>query len=614
MPTRPTPCSIRLACSLALAGLAIHSADAPAISFIRVVDPTNPVTADPGHASPHYFGAAWADHDGDGDIDLFVDTSTFYRNEGDGDFTKILGSGLGSGQVVTPSFSMSGWSWGDYDRDGDPDAFIAGERSHLYRNDGNDVFTRITTGDIGDGFGNRGWTCAWGDYDNDGNLDLVIVHPANFIPGGPALPNQMFHANGGPAYTFTEIFTGPIVTGLDSYTVGTWADFEGDGDLDFSIGAGPASTVQQPDYLYRNLLVENGIAEFERMTEAPIATDNQDGQVWNWIDYDNDGDLDAYLTNWGGAVGGLANRLYRQETDGSFTRITGQPITDDVSVSLSSIWEDFDNDGDLDCYVAHDGTRRDSLYENQGDGTFVSVTTTPVTVPMTPRRGACAGDYDNDGDVDLFVNGPGGSRALYRNEDATSNAFLSLRLVGTVSNPTAIGAKVRLLATIDGAPTWQRRDVSGQNSFNGHSDQRIHFGLGDAAMADSLVIEWPSGLVSEIGPLEADQFTSIIEGATSGIDPIQSRIVLTMQASPNPFLGSSEIRGQLPPNMTGSLRVHDISGRLVRTLSSSLEGESGFVAEWDGADDQGRPVPGGVYLYRLEAGAASVTRRVVHLR
>ncbi|MEZ4653053.1 MAG: VCBS repeat-containing protein [Candidatus Eisenbacteria bacterium] len=281
------------------------AAPAFALSFTKITDAANPIVADPG-ATAGYFGAAWADYDGDGDIDLFVDTDSFYRNDGGGQFTKIVGSGLGAGQVRSPSFSMSGWSWGDYDRDGDLDAFIAGERSFLYRNDGGDVFTQITTGDIGDGLGNRGWTCAWGDYDNDGNLDLVIVHPAGFIPpNNMPLPNQMLHGDGGPDYTFTEIFSGPIVTGLDSYTVGTWADFDDDGDLDFFIGCGPADGTLQADHLYRNLLIDSGTADFENITESPIATDLQDGQVWNWIDYDNDGDLDAYMTNWGGPLGGV---------------------------------------------------------------------------------------------------------------------------------------------------------------------------------------------------------------------------------------------------------------------------------------------------------------------
>ncbi|MEZ4653052.1 MAG: FG-GAP-like repeat-containing protein [Candidatus Eisenbacteria bacterium] len=581
-----------------------------------MIDASNPVTADPGHASPHYFGCAWADYDGDGDIDLFVDTASFYRNDGNGQFTKILGSGLGSGQVVTPSFSMSGWSWGDYDRDGDLDAFIAGERSYLYRNDGSDVFTRITTGDIGNGLGNRGWTCAWGDYDNDGNLDLIIVHPAGGIPPfNSPLPNQMFHADGGPDFTFTELFSGPIVTGLDSYTVGTWADWDDDGDLDFSIGSGLANGTLRPDHLYRNLLVESGSADFENLTDAPLATDLQDGQVWNWIDYDNDGDLDAYVTNWGGPIGGVANRLYRQESDGTFTTITGQPITDDVRPSLSSIWEDFDNDGDLDCYVGNDNNNQDRLYENLGNGTFVANASTPITVPGTSRRSACAGDYDNDGDVDLFVNGPASARALYRNDDTSGNGYLEIMLVGTTSSLSGIGAKIHLLATIGGQAVWQRRDISAQNSFNGHSDQRAHFGLGDATTIDSLVVEWPSGFVTRSGPVSPNQFLTVVEEAPASAEDAAAWIAPDLETAPNPFRETSEIHGRISESGSATLTVHDASGRLIRTLFANTAPERGeLTVRWDGTDAQGRSVPAGVYWYRLESGQSSVSRTVIRIR
>ena len=205
-------------------------------------------------------------------------------------------------------------------------------------------------------------------------------------------------------------------------------------------------------------------------------------------------------------------------------------------------------------------------------------------------------------------------RALYRHEDATPNAFISIRLIGTVSNPTAIGAKVRLLATIDGVPIWQRRDVSAQNSFNGHSDQRLHFGLGDATGVDSIRIEWPSGLISAIGSVEANQYVTFIEGATSDVDPIAPGTGLLMQTSPNPFTGRNEIRGQAPSGVTVSLKVHDVAGRLIRVLTTSIQDDAQFTSEWDGTDSHGRDVPDGVYLYRLDAGTQSLTGRVTRIR
>ena len=187
--------------------------------------------------------------------------------------------------------------------------------------------------------------------------------------------------------------------------MGTWSDYDNDGDMDYFIGAGPANGTTQPDFLYRNLLVETGIPNnFEPITDAPIATDLQDGQIWNWIDYDNDGDLDAYVTNYGGPSG-LANRLYRND-GGSFTSITSGAIVTDVDISLGSVWGDYDNDGDLDCYVTND-LQPGRYYSNNGDGTFTSLTNALTTGPA--HRGATAGDYDNDGDLDIYADGPSGA-------------------------------------------------------------------------------------------------------------------------------------------------------------------------------------------------------------
>ncbi|MEZ4647562.1 MAG: FG-GAP-like repeat-containing protein [Candidatus Eisenbacteria bacterium] len=606
------------ACVALTLALASWASDAQAFTFSQVTDASNPIVADGGHGGSRYYGCAWVDFDGDDDLDLFLDLDTLYENQGGGQFVRREDTGLGDGQIASPGFSMSGVSWGDYDNDGDPDAFIAGEASYLYRNDGLSGFTRITTGAIGGGTDNRGWTCAWGDYDNDGHLDLVIIHPAGFVPPGDMpLENKLFHNDGPPNYSFTEITTGPIVTGLDSYTVGTWSDHDDDGDLDFFIGSGPADGTTQPDNVYRNLLTETGTANFERILDAPIGTDEQDGQVWNWIDYDNDGDLDAYVTNWGGGFGGLPNRLYRQETDGSFTEITGQEITDDARVSLASIWEDFDNDGDLDCYVGNDGSQLDGLYENNGDGTFTKITDTPITNEARARRGATAGDYDGDGDVDLLVNGPNLSRALYRNDDASGNGWLDVSVFGTLSNRSAIGAKIHLKATIGGNAVWQRREISGQNSFNGHSAQIAHFGLGDATFADSVVVEFPSGEVATQTNVAANQKIVIGEGDLSstppnGIAPSEgARLVLL---GPSPFRAATQIRLDLPNTEAAEVTVHDVQGRLVRTLLKGQVEAGSQTLSWNGKDDLNRSVSSGVYSLRLRTPEGQSSQSLVYVR
>lgn len=475
------------------------------VTFTKNPDPGSPILAD---QTSGYSGVAWIDYDGDGSLDLFVNQSFLYRGDGSGNFSRVA-TQIGAG--IAPA-TGNGTTWADYDNDGDLDVFIASRASALYRNDGTGAFAQVTSGDIGMTFANRGWSPAWGDYDGDGNLDLAITHPATFVPGA-STTNHLFLNGGPPAYDLVRITTGPIVTGLSSYTVGSWSDYDGDGDLDYFVGAGPANGTLQADFLYRNQSVELGSPEFLRIADAPIATDLQDGQLWNWIDFDNDGDLDAYLTNWMGNASGYPNRLYRND-GGGFTSIVSGAIVTDTESSLSSVWGDYDNDGDLDCYVTNDNAQTDRYYSNNADGTFTSLVNA-LTERVT-HRGAAAGDYDDDGDLDLFADGPGpGTRSLFRNDTANGNHYLKIRLIGTVSNRSAIGAKVRVRAQINATSVWQLREVSAQNTFNGHNSLIVHFGLGTAPLGERVIVEWPSGATTTLADVASDQLLEITEDATT---------------------------------------------------------------------------------------------------
>ncbi len=548
-----------------------------------------------------YTGASWVDFNGDGHLDLFVNNAFLFRNEGDGSFTQIATSfrvdlGLGNGNT-----------WADYDNDGDLDVFICNTQSYLYRNNGNETFTPMAE-ETSDAIASRGWSCAWADIDNDGNVDLAITHPAGFV--GTPLTNHLFMNDGPPDYTFTRVTTGAIVTGLAAYTVGTWSDYDLDGDMDYFVGAGPANGTPARDFLYRNRLVETGEATFVRITGGVIATDLQDGQLWNWIDYDNDGDLDAYLTNWGGTNGGMANRLYRK--DGSdFTRVTSGAIVEDVDVSLSSVWGDFDNDGDLDCYVTNDGIQPDRYYQNNGDGTFARIDTMAVAQAQT-RRGASAGDFDNDGDLDLLVVGPGEAFGFYRNDLNNGYNWLKVKTIGTASNRSGIGVKVRAKATIGGSVIWQMREVSSQNTFNGHNSLDVHFGLGDATIVDSLWLAWPSGTVDVYTQVDVNQMLVATEG--QGVMPVANEEAPALpkafaleQNYPNPFNPVTMIGYRLPQRVFVTLKVFDALGRVVATLVEGFKPAGQHHVRWDAAN-----LASGVYLYRLEAGSVTQTR-LMHL-
>lgn len=477
-------------------------------NFTRITDPSNPIAVAPASGVVGYAGTAWVDYDADGDVDLFACPTHLYRNDGNGQFSIVNGHGIGNGLLAAPA---SGVSFADMDNDGDMDCLYTGAVSVLYRNNGaasGHTFSAVTRGDIGSR-DNRGWAGAWGDMDNDGLVDAVITHPRGFV--GTAQPNHLFRNLG--AGEFVRVTTTPVTAALAPYTVATWFDYDMDGDQDLFIGSGPAGTPAK-DFLYRNLLKETGSATLQRITEGILGTDLLDGQVWNWIDIENDGDLDAYVTNYGGVPN---NVLYRND-NGVYVKATAAEAGSIVSSnnsSLANIWADFDNDGDVDCYVTRDGQRTCLYYSNNGNGSFTRVDTIPPVLVTAPHTSAAAGDYDKDGDMDLFVVSGGTVNELYRNDQPSANNWLVVNVKGAQFNRSAVGAKVRVKATIGGKSYWQHREVSSQNSFNGHNSHAVHIGLGNAPVIDSLVIEWLSGQRTVQTNVTAKQYLSVTEPGAS---------------------------------------------------------------------------------------------------
>ncbi len=578
--------------------------------------------------------ASWVDVDNDGDLDLFVSNGSvrsgnlLYKNmlkeTGQANFSRWV-----AGDLAAPGSGSFGNSWADYDNDGFIDCFVAGRASsRLYHNNGDGTFTLITTGDIGTK-DSRGFACAWGDYNNDGFADLVVALPSGFN-GLPNKSNHLFLNNGDG--TFTKIDSGatPVTSGLAPYTCPSWSDYDNDGDIDLFIGSGPANGTLGPDYLYKNLLAENGVQSFERITSGEIAATQRDGQLYNWIDYDNDGDLDLYITNyWGGTSNGLPNELYRHDGSG-FTKITTGDLVTDESFSLASVWEDFDNDGDLDVYVTTDGGQNNSYYTNNGDGTFTKVVNNIVTnTEMASTWGTSAGDYDNDGDIDLFVptlgtdNGNSfGKSLLFRNEVNNNNNWITITCRGTVSNSTAVGAKVRIKSSINGLPVWQMREISAQNTFNGLNSLRAHFGLGDAGIIDTLKIEWPSGIVDIMTDITVNQFITVTESSSlpkTGntrlqINPNEINTYSLSQNFPNPFNPTTTIKYDVPVQSRVIMNIYDGLGQLIKSLVNDIKEPGRYTVTWDGRNSDNQPAASGLYICRIEAGNFSAIRKMLLLK
>ncbi len=351
---------------------------------------------------------------------------------------------------------------------------------------------------------NRGWAASWGDYNNDGFIDLVIASPKGFVGGSP-IPSILYLNNGDGR--FTQVTDYEFTKLLTTYTVATWSDYDLDGDLDLFFGAGPVGTAPNaPDFLYKNMLKETGTVSLERITTGTIATDIQNGQVWNWIDIDNDGDLDAYVTNYGG----VKDHLYIND-NGNYKSVDNDATTIDGQ-HLANNWGDTDNDGDLDLIITSE--TQNYFYKNDGNGNLTS-DSTAFTIEAA-GRGVSLGDYDDDGDLDVFISGSGEGTGLFMNNNSNGNNWINFVCKGSVSNKAAIGTKVKIKANVNGKTVWQMREISAQNSFNAMNSLRVHFGLGNAATVDSAVVIWPQGGTSVLTNLQPNKFYEVTEEIPSG--------------------------------------------------------------------------------------------------
>jgi hypothetical protein len=468
---------------------------------------TGPIVTDVGYSA----GGTWGDFNNDGFLDLFVfngmDGNAYvpflYRNNGDGTFTKVT-----SGPPVNVAAESTSACWGDYDNDGNLDLYATTTGLNLlYHNNGNGTFTRITIGSVVTDFANSGGG-AWVDYDNDGFLDLFVPT----IASSTSVHSFLYRNNGDG--TFSTITNSTLVTDLGSFFGGAWGDYDNDGNLDLFVVGNSDFGFRQPNRLYHN----NGDGTFTRVTTGSIATDVANSEVCTWGDYDNDGFLDLFVGN----STGQKNFLYHNNGDSTFTRITNDIVANDAGKAFGCAWGDYDNDGWLDLYVGNEGntgnvpTVVNFLYHNNGDGTFTKVTTGSPVNEYSDSWGVTWADYDNDGFLDLFASrGDGRGNYLYRN-NGNSNNWLTVKLIGTVSNRSAIGAKVRAKATIGGVSRWQLRQITGGSDFSGHNELQANFGLEDATNVELLRIEWPSGIVQTLTNVAPKQILNVVEHQQPG--------------------------------------------------------------------------------------------------
>ena len=555
-------------------------------SFTRITADT--IVNDHGYSE----GCCWIDFNNDSYLDMFVANrfgldNFLYKNNGNGSFTKIT-----SGVVVSDSGNSIGNSCGDYDNDGDLDLYVLdlGGKNLFYRNDGGFNFTKITEGEIAN---DSGWShsSSWGDYDNDGDLDLFVVNGQN--------ENNILYTNMGDG-SFNKVISGNIVTdSLWSHDC-CWIDYDNDNDLDLFV----VNSYGKHNNLYSN----NGDGSFKKIIEGAIVNDTVWSHSCSWADYDNDGDLDVFVANHE-----YNNLLYENNGDKTFSKIGIGDIVSDSSNSISSSWGDYDNDGDLDLFVANSNNQNNFIYTNNGDKTFNKVLEGDIVNDGGFSESGCWGDYDNDGDLDLFVsNNNNQNNFLYLN-NGNKNNWINIKCIGTVSNHSAIGTKVRVKSLIDGQPVWQMREISGQTGYANQNSLNTNFGLGDALTIDSLRIEWPSGIKEEYYSIEINRFITAVEN--QGITKIEHNSYHSVkqfdlrQNYPNPFNPSTTIEFTLPKSEFTTLKVYNILGKEVSTLISRKLNQGKHTYTFDGKN-----LASGIYYYQLEAGDYREVKKMILLK
>ena len=496
-------------------------------------------------------GVALFDYDNDGRLDIFAVNGApltdptpkgmipqkagpehwnrLFHQKPDGTFEDVTekaglqGVGYGMGVAV-----------GDYDNDGYEDLYVTGYGGNkLYHNNGDGTFTDVTAQA---GVGGSGWStsAAWVDLDNDGLLDLVVLRymqwdfddiwcgerkegfrayctPDAFRPIRP-----LVYHNDGSAH-FTEVSQKLGLSGQGKGLGIALADYDRDGHIDLFF-----ANDSMPEFLYHNI----GNGTFEEVgLPAGVAVDGEGrsyaGMGVEFTDYNNDGLPDLVITD-------LANQmyaLYRNNGGGTFTYESYPSGLARMSFTHSG-WGvrflDYDNDGWKDLIIAqgHDldtieltfpnlHYREPMLLARNMGKSLVDVSAEAGAVFQQPwvARGLATGDIDNDGRVDAVVTTDDGPMHVLHNDTTTPNHWLSLRLVGHKSNRDAIGAIVKVMSE-QGA---QFATVTTAGSYLSSSDKRLHFGLGQDAVAKSIDIQWPSGIRQTIQNVRGDQILQVDE-------------------------------------------------------------------------------------------------------
>ena len=519
-------------------------------------------------------GVAFYDYDNDGWLDIFLvngsrlegfpkgeePTSHLFKNNRDGTFTDV---------TAKAGVARSGWGQGvcigDYDNDGYEDLFVSYfGKNVLFHNNGDGTFTDVSEKAGVTGNGKRWNTgCAFVDYDRDGKLDLFV---ANYIDmdlatapvpeSGPCLykavmvacgppglkggKNILYHNNGDGTFTDVSEAAG-IFSANGTYGLGVLtADFDNDGWPDIYVANdSTASALYQnkKDGKFVDIALESGCA---------LSPDGkpQAGMGVSAADYDLDGNLDIVKTNFAGDT----PSLYHNQGGANFedtTFIAGLGLHTQY-LGWGCGFFDMDNDGWADILICNGHVypeveqlkteaayaQRKLLYRNLRNGRFEDVSLNAgagISEPVA-SRGCAFGDFDNDGDLDVVVNTVNGYPQLLRCDLRSGNNWIKVRTIGTKSNRSGIGARLKCVTKIAGEAKAHEQidEVRSGGGYFSQNDLRVHFGLGKAEKVDLLEVRWPSGQIDTMKDVKPNQVVYVKEGSgivrTLPLEPLKKSV------------------------------------------------------------------------------------------
>lgn len=517
-------------------------ADASGINFSRE------------HLNDMGAGVIVFDYDNDGWEDFFLPggygNSALYRNNGDGTFSDVFQNVLNSSTLnkINDLFINAAIA-GDIDNDGFRDLFLlcAGNKSDggvimkpsvLLKNINGATFSDITIS-AGITEASYGIAASMADFDLDGDLDIYVCNylrsmsfifdnQGRIIGYDPECRENFLYRNNGNS-TFTEIAQQMAVDNAGCSLSAVFSDFDQDGDPDLLLANDFGEWNNLPNKLYENEPSNQTLVDGSLQTGFNRA---MYGMGIAAGDFDEDGDLDYYVTNIG------QNSLYQNNGDGTFNDIASLIGVDNTWSVVDSLkktsWGcnffDFNNDSNLDLFVASgyvgaatpptvipDSNR---LFYNRGNGVYEDSSQLSGLDYNISNRGSAVFDYDHDGDLDLIVNharmqvlnnGFNQDVRLFRNELQSGAHWIKIKLEGTISNKDAYGSLIKLYA---GGRIFLR-EIHGGSSHASLNSNIAHFGLDDIQQVDSIIVFWPNSSVQKFYNLSVDQQLNIIEASTA---------------------------------------------------------------------------------------------------